>query len=101
MNSWRSRWLQQASRKPSGKAAPVVRSKPDLVVDLWRNPEEAEPFLQRFYRRVEIDRHSYWLLTQSPNFDWKVVEAMATRRHRILRCEDQTPQCQISVSSLN
>lgn len=45
---------------------------PDLIVQLWSNPEEAEPYL-RDYLSIKVDRFPMYFKKDSPNIRWEAI----------------------------
>jgi len=48
--------------------------KPDVVVQLWRSSEEAEPFLDRDYTKVNVQGFSLYILKGSAHILWDRVD---------------------------
>ena len=56
----------------------IGRLRPDVVIELWLSPEEAEPFLRADYRRVRMGEFLWWLRKDSPHVLWdRVARASA------------------------
>jgi hypothetical protein len=53
--------------------------KPDVVVQLWQNPEEAAPYLEQSYMPATLEGFTFHLLKGSPNILWDRVWNLATR----------------------
>jgi arabinofuranosyltransferase len=47
--------------------------KPDIIVQLWSNPEEAQPFLEADYIPVVIEDQTMYFRKDSPNILWDLV----------------------------
>jgi hypothetical protein len=50
--------------------------KPDIIVQLWKKFEEAEPFLKRSYQKVQIRDWTFFLRTGSPRIHWDRIQKM-------------------------
>jgi hypothetical protein len=48
---------------------------PDIIVETWRRPEQAEPQLSRDYRAVNIWGINVYVLKSSRAVDWKAINA--------------------------
>jgi hypothetical protein len=59
----------------------IGQLQPDVVTELWENPEEAEPYLNRSYSKAEL--HGDWtipplyLRKNSPHILWQRVEQLS------------------------
>ncbi len=47
-------------------ARSLAHYRPDIVVELWKFPEEAEPILARDYQRIDWRGFSFWMRIGSP-----------------------------------
>jgi arabinofuranosyltransferase len=56
----------------------IGQLKPDVVVQLWQNPEEAAEYLERDYMPATIEGFTFNLLRGSPNILWDRVWSLAT-----------------------
>jgi hypothetical protein len=54
----------------------IGQLKPDVVAQLWRQPEEAEPFLGE-YLPVRLGGYLFHLRENSLNIRWEMVRSMA------------------------
>ena len=52
----------------------IGKLRPDVVVDLWKVPWEADPYLKNDYVDVHISDFEFWLLKDSPNILWDQVK---------------------------
>ncbi len=50
--------------------------RPDVVVELWMIPTEAQPYLRDRYKDVTVQGHHLYLRADSPNIKWDLVRAM-------------------------
>lgn len=58
----------------------IGKLKPDLVAELTRSPEEAEPFLEEAYQPFITDRFHMYILKDSPNILWDEVRKLEKDR---------------------
>jgi hypothetical protein len=56
----------------------IGQLKPDVVVQLWQNPEDAAGFLERDYIPATLEGFTFNLLKGSPNIRWDRVWSLAT-----------------------
>ncbi len=57
----------------------IGQLQPDVVIELWMIPIEAQPYLSRDYREVTLQRNYHMYLRKgSPNIRWDVVQAIQT-----------------------
>jgi hypothetical protein len=47
---------------------------PDIIVETWRRPEQAEPLLSRDYRAVNISGINVYVLKSSHAVNWKAID---------------------------
>jgi len=55
----------------------IGQLKPDVVAQLWYEPESAVPYLQGDYLQVKLDGFSFYLRNGSPNVLWLKVKALS------------------------
>lgn len=65
--SWR--WFYPGHMKWDYKRS-VGELAPDVVVELWASPEEAQPYLEGKYKRMLVDGFPVYLKIGSANIDW-------------------------------
>jgi hypothetical protein len=78
---------------------------PDIVVETWLYPQQAEPLLSRDYRKVNISGSNVYVLKSSHAIDWKAIGAAAPTevgkalehlvlpQQFILACEPDLQRC--------
>jgi hypothetical protein len=56
----------------------IRQLKPDIVVQLWKNPEEAKPYLQESYIRGTFGGFTFDFLKNSPHVRWDILDTMVS-----------------------
>lgn len=76
--SWR--WFYPGHMKWNYKHS-IGDLKPDVVVELWASPEEAEPFLSSSYKKSAVNGIPVYLRAGSTQIDWQspLVKEVADR----------------------
>ena len=55
--------------------------KPDIIVQLWFNPEEASPYLNKYFIPTKINGGTIYLRQNSPNIDWAKVKNISQNQN--------------------
>jgi hypothetical protein len=55
----------------------IGRLKPDLILQVWREPEDAAPHLEP-YVAARFGPHTWWLRKDSPRIRWDRIDALRT-----------------------
>ncbi len=48
--------------------------KPDMILGIWENREEAEPILAEYYTSISVNGMNYLVLKDSPEILWDLVD---------------------------
>jgi hypothetical protein len=59
----------------------IERRAPDVVVQLWNDPQQIEPFLQRFYTSAALNGHCVYLRNASAHVLWPAVSPAGCPSH--------------------
>jgi len=57
----------------------VGQLRPDIVAQLWADQDRVKPYLDEYYRRVEVEGVKMWLRLDSPNILWAEVRRRGGR----------------------
>jgi hypothetical protein len=58
----------------------IAQLKPDLILQIWRRPEDAAPYLEP-YVVARFGPHTWWLRKDSRHIRWDRVDALRSDRH--------------------
>jgi len=47
--------------------------KPDIIIQLWKEPEKAKPFLDKNYQQVKLKNFNFWFSKESKNIFWEKI----------------------------
>lgn len=57
----------------------VGQLRPDIVAQLWADQDRVKPYLDEYYRQVEVEGVKIWLRLDSPNILWAEVRRRGGR----------------------